>query len=95
MLNVGGLTGDSATKQFNGLLKQVATAHGAKFANPLPVFNPSSNFPGASETLDIPVICKLTGMCPGGTYNPATGDIHPTDLGYGVYGGLVWGAWLG
>ena len=94
VLNVGGLTGDGATKQFNGLLKQVATAHGAKFANPLPVFNPSSNFTGASETLDIPVICKLTAMCPGGTFNPATGDIHPTDLGYGILGGLVWGAWL-
>ena len=94
VLNVGGLTGDSATKQFNGLLKQVATAHGAKFANPLPVFNPSSNVTGASEALDIPVICKLTAMCPGGTFNPASGDIHPTDLGYGILGGLVWAAWL-
>ena len=93
VLNVGGLTGDGATKQFNGLLKQVATVHGAKFADPLPVFNPSSNFTGASETLDIPVICKLTGMCPGGTFNPASGDIHPTDLGYGILGGLVWNAW--
>ena len=79
MLNVGGLTGDGATKQFNGLLKQVATAHGAKFANPLPVFNPSSNFAGASETLDIPVICTAhRDMCPGGTVQPGEpGDIAP------------------
>ena len=93
VINVGGLTGNDATKQLNGLLKSVATAHGARFANPLPVLNPSSNVAGASEALDVPVICKLTGMCPGGTYNPATGDIHPTDLGYGIIGGLVWNAW--
>ncbi len=70
VLNVGGLTGDSATAQFNALLKGVATAHGAKFANPLPVFNPSSNFTGASEALDIPVICKLTAHVPGRDVQP-------------------------
>jgi hypothetical protein len=28
-------------------------------------------------------------MCPGGTFNPATGDIHPTKLGYQVMAGVV------
>jgi hypothetical protein len=35
------------------------------------------------------VICALTGMCPGGTFSPATGDIHPSRAGYAVLAGVV------
>jgi hypothetical protein len=27
-------------------------------------------------------------MCPAGTFNPATGDIHPSDKGYAALGSL-------
>jgi hypothetical protein len=39
---------------------------------------------GGPESGDIPSICALTGMCPGGTFNPGSplADIHPTDKGY-------------
>jgi lysophospholipase L1-like esterase len=65
-----------------------ASVPGTSFANPLPVFNPSV-LTGGSETQDFPTICALTAMCPGGTFNPVTGDLHPSKLGYGVLAGLV------
>lgn len=68
--------GDELTAALNEVMRQVAKADVARFADPLPVFNP----PGALEQ---PTICLLTNMC-----TPLT-DIHPTDLGYAVLAGLI------
>jgi lysophospholipase L1-like esterase len=57
------------------------------FANPLPLFNPSTVL-GPPESTDLKTICVLTAMCPEGKFNPA-GDIHPTKLGYQVMAGVV------
>jgi len=68
--------GNALTAQLNEVMQKVAEAVGARFADPLPVFNP----PGALEE---PTICLLTNMC------KTPEDIHPTDLGYGVLAGLI------
>jgi lysophospholipase L1-like esterase len=68
--------GDALTAQLNEVEAKVAAGVGARFADPLPIFNP----PGA---LEAPTICLLTNMC-----TPLK-DIHPTALGYKVLGGLV------
>lgn len=68
--------GDALTAQLNEVMSKVASSAGARFADPLPVFNP----PGALEK---PTICLLTNMC-----TPLE-DIHPTDLGYAVLAGLI------
>ncbi len=68
--------GDALTADLNEVEAKVAAGVGARFADPLPFFNP----PGA---LEAPTICLLTNMC-----TPLV-DIHPTDLGYKVLGGLV------
>jgi lysophospholipase L1-like esterase len=75
--------GDMLTKALNTTLQSVVTGLGARFADPLPVFNPAS-VSGGSETADIATICLFTNMCPGGAFNPASplADIHPTDVGY-------------
>jgi lysophospholipase L1-like esterase len=67
---------DQLTAQLNGVMANVAAAAGARFADPLPLFNP----PGAREQ---PTICLLTNMC-----TPLV-DIHPTDLGYAVLAGTI------
>jgi lysophospholipase L1-like esterase len=67
---------DQLTAQLNEVMKQVASTVDARFADPLPVFNPS----GPREQ---PTLCLLTNIC-----TPLT-DIHPTDLGYVVLAGLV------
>jgi lysophospholipase L1-like esterase len=83
--------GDYLLGQLNSAFAAVA-AHipGTSFANPEPYFNPAGTA-GKAETGDVPVICELTAMCPGGTYSPASpqADIHPTKLGYAVYAGVV------
>ena len=68
--------GNVLTADLNEVEAKVAAGVGARFADPLPFFNP----PGA---LEAPTICLLTNMC-----TPLV-DIHPTDLGYKVLGGLV------
>jgi lysophospholipase L1-like esterase len=68
--------GNALTAKLNEVEAGVAASVGARFADPLPVFNP----PGA---LEAPTICLLTNMC-----TPLV-DIHPTNLGYKVLGGLV------
>jgi len=68
--------GNALTAQLNEVMEKVASAVGARFADPLPIFNP----PGALEE---PTICLLTNMC------KTPEDIHPTDLGYGVLAGLI------
>ncbi len=71
------LTGaDQLTAQLNEVMEHVASSVGARFADPLPVFNPQ----GPREQ---PTICLLTNFC-----TPLM-DIHPTDLGYAVLAGLV------
>jgi lysophospholipase L1-like esterase len=67
--------GDELTAKLNEVMAGVAASVGARFADPLPLFNP----PGALEE---PTICLLTNMC-------VDEDIHPTDLGYAVLGGLI------
>ncbi len=68
--------GNQLTAQLNEVMSHVASSVGARFADPLPVFNP----PGPLER---PTICLLTNMC-----TPLV-DIHPTDLGYAVLAGLI------
>ncbi len=82
--------GDKALAELNELLAATtAKVPGASFTSVEPAFNPSGFF-GGPESGDIPVICKLTAMCPGGTFNPASpqADIHPTKLGYQVMAGF-------
>jgi lysophospholipase L1-like esterase len=67
---------DELTAKLNEVMAQVAAGAGARFADPLPLFNP----PGSLEQ---PTICLLTNMC-----TPQV-DIHPTDLGYGVLAGVI------
>ena len=55
--------GGQTTRDLNGVLRTAAVNFGARFADPLGVFNPSV-FSGASEATDIPVICALTNMSP-------------------------------
>lgn len=90
--------GDQLTAQLNGLLKQVTIAAGARFGDPLRLFNPASRNSALPETNDLLTICAFTFMCPGPTspsnpfgYNPSSpsADIHPTDLGYAVLAGVV------
>jgi lysophospholipase L1-like esterase len=73
--------GDALTAALNEVEAGVAASVGARFADPLPFFNP----PGA---LEAPTICLLTNMC-----TPLV-DIHPTELGYKVLGGLVLGQYV-
>ena len=83
--------GDTVVSALNATFKQVAASvPNTGFADPEPVFNPST-VTGGPETQDVPAICLLTAMCPGGTYSPSSpsADIHPTNLGYGVLGALV------
>jgi lysophospholipase L1-like esterase len=82
-LSVGAIGGDTAVAQLNSLMRGVAVAHGARFVDPLSTFNPAG-YRGLAESGDVPTICALTGMCPGGTYNPASplADIHPSKKGY-------------
>jgi lysophospholipase L1-like esterase len=68
--------GDELTAALNEVMRGVATTVAARFADPLPAFNP----PGPREQ---PTICLLTNMC-----TPLT-DIHPTDLGYEVLARLI------
>ncbi|HEY3828863.1 MAG TPA: SGNH/GDSL hydrolase family protein [Solirubrobacteraceae bacterium] len=67
---------DELTAALNKVEAGVAASVGARFADPLPIFNP----PGA---LEAPTICLLTNMC-----TPLV-DIHPTDIGYAVLAGVV------
>jgi lysophospholipase L1-like esterase len=74
---------DQLTGLVNEAMAGVASTVGARFADPLPVFNPH----GASEE---ETICQLTNMCPEGTINlTGKGDIHPTNRGYSVLAQLI------
>jgi lysophospholipase L1-like esterase len=67
---------DQLTAALNETLASVAGAVGARFADPLPIFNPGG-------ALEAPTICLLTNMC-----TPLV-DIHPTELGYAVLAGTI------
>jgi lysophospholipase L1-like esterase len=71
-----GTSSDVLAKQLNARLASVSAAFGAKFVDPLSVFNP----PGDTE---IPTLCSLTAVC-----GPLK-DIHPTDAGYRALGKLA------
>jgi lysophospholipase L1-like esterase len=68
--------GNALTAKLNEVMAGIAASVGARFADPLPVFNPA----GPREA---PTLCLLTNMC-----TPLV-DIHPTDLGYAALAGLV------
>jgi lysophospholipase L1-like esterase len=74
-----GPSSDALTAQLNSVMASVAAAHNARFADPLPVFNP----PGPNE---IPTICALTAIC------TPLHDIHPTDAGYQALADVVFAA---
>ncbi len=75
--------GDATARDLNRVVRTVALTYGARFADPLGVFNPSI-LTGAPEATDIPTICVLTNQCPGGVFSPGApgADIHPTNAGY-------------
>lgn len=79
---------DKITTGLNKAFEAVAASiPGTSFANPEPLFNPSTVL-GTPESTDLPTICTLTAMCPEGKFSPS-GDIHPTKLGYAVMAGVV------
>jgi lysophospholipase L1-like esterase len=83
--------GDKTTAGLDTVLAGVAAkVSNTSFANPEPLFNPYIVL-GGSEEIDLPTICALTAMCPGGTYNPTSpeADIHPTTLGYATMATVV------
>jgi lysophospholipase L1-like esterase len=69
---------DVVSAQLNSLVAQTAARYRARFADPLPVFNPAVN--------EIPTICKLTLMC------TPLHDVHASDLGYQKLADLVFAA---
>jgi lysophospholipase L1-like esterase len=74
-----GVSSDVLARNLNGQLLALSTSLGAKFADPMNVFNPS----GDNE---IPTLCALTAVC-----GPLK-DIHPTDAGYKALGNLAYAA---
>jgi lysophospholipase L1-like esterase len=87
--------GDATVEALNGAIKSVAAGFGVKFANTARVINFSGTH-GGPEAGDIPTVCALTAMCPGGKFNPASpeADIHPTKLGYAAMAGVLGAAYL-
>jgi lysophospholipase L1-like esterase len=69
---------DAVAAQLNSILAQTAARYRARFANPLPVFNPPVN--------EIATICRLTLIC------TPLHDIHASDLGYRRLADLVFAA---
>jgi lysophospholipase L1-like esterase len=68
---------DPLFRLLNASMSAVATAAGARFADPFPLFNPQGDLAREIETM-----CTLTLLC---TEN----DSHPSDAGYRVLGDLV------
>jgi lysophospholipase L1-like esterase len=62
-------------EQLNLAMASAAARHGARFANPMPIFNPPSDTTGAT-------LCTLTLLC-------RDGDAHPSDPGYQALAGLI------
>jgi lysophospholipase L1-like esterase len=74
-----GTSSDALAELLNGAMADAASDYGARFADPLPVFNP----PGPNE---IPTVCALVAVC-----GPLH-DIHPTDAGYRALADVVFAA---
>ena len=74
-----GPSSDALAVLLNDAMADTAAAYGARFADPLPVFNP----PGPNE---IPTLCALVAVC-----GPLH-DIHPTDAGYQALAEVVFAA---
>jgi hypothetical protein len=71
---------DPLIMSVNAEMVVVASRHGARFANPFPVFNPQGD-PDA----ELAAICTLTRLC-------SDGDSHPSDAGHAALTELVWDA---
>ncbi len=87
--------GDATVEALNTAIQGVAATFGVKFANTARVINFSGTH-GGPEKGDIPTVCALTAMCPGGTFNPASpeADIHPTKAGYAAMAAVTAAAYL-
>ncbi len=87
--------GDATVEALNAAIKSVAAGFNVKFANTARVINFSGTH-GGPEAGDIPTVCALTAMCPGGTFNPASpeADIHPTKAGYAAMAAVTGAAYL-
>jgi lysophospholipase L1-like esterase len=68
--------GSLLTEVLNETMAAAAAAVHARFADPLPLFNPGG-------ALEAPTICALTNMC------QEKPDIHPTDLGYAALAAVI------
>jgi lysophospholipase L1-like esterase len=66
-------------RQLNLALAAAASSHGARFADPMPIFNPAADTTGAT-------LCTLTLLC-------RDGDAHPSDTGYQSLAALL-GYWV-
>jgi lysophospholipase L1-like esterase len=73
-----GPSSDLLAAQLNQAMAQTAATYGARFADPLPVFNPPVD--------EIATICTLTAFC-----GPLH-DIHPTDAGYQALADVIFAA---
>lgn len=74
---------DTLFAAFNDTIGRVAAATGARFANPMPVFNPAG-----SEAVRAAVLCRLTLIC-------AENDSHPSRAGQLALAGTVIAALTG
>jgi len=87
--------GDADLAALNSLVANdlAVSEPGTLFVNPEPLVNPMT---GGTEAGDLTTLCKYTGMCPGGTYNPASpeADIHPSKEGYAKIGQLISAAFM-
>ena len=71
---------DPLVAQANEAERAAGAAVGARFADPMTVFNPDG-----SAAAERRALCAMTAVC-------ASGDPHPTDAGYRRIAGLVWAA---
>lgn len=70
---------DPLYQAVNNAMREAAAANGAKFADPLPIFNPQGD-----EAAEVQTVCRLSLLC---TQN----DSHPSDEGYRALADLVFG----
>jgi lysophospholipase L1-like esterase len=71
---------DPLYTRLNAAMARAAASERARFADPMPVFNPHGDL--AVETA---ALCRFTGLC-------VDGDAHPSDAGYAALAGIVWNA---
>ena len=71
---------DPLFEALNEGMAAAAADERARFADPMPVFNPQGD-PGVERA----ALCAYTGLC-------ADEDAHPSDAGYAALAGVVWDA---